>query len=289
MPYTTLIDADTVAAHLADPNWVIVDCRFTLTIPTAGENAWRETHVPGAHYAHLDRDLAQPKTATSGRHPLPDPAAFAAALGRWGIAPGKQVIVYDDSFGAMAARLWWMLRYWVGHAPVALLDGGWQKWKRDGHPLSAEVPAAGSTPYAFTPKTEHLIDAPRLAAALARREVCLIDARPERRFSGEDDPIDPVAGHIPGSANWPFEENLDIDGTLMTPAELAAAYGPIIGATPPAQVVHSCGSGVTACLNLLAMEHAGLAGARLYAGSWSDWITDPARPIETGPRHSPPA
>lgn len=288
MPYTTLVDAGTVAAHLADPDWVIVDCRFTLTVPAAGEAAWREAHVPGAHYAHLDRDLARPKTPTTGRHPLPDPVAFAAALGRWGVAPGRQVVVYDDSFGAMAARLWWMLRHWVGHDAVALLDGGWQKWKRDGHPVNATVPAPGSTAYAFTPRRAPLIDAPTLAAALARNEVRLIDARPERRFSGEDDPIDPVAGHIPGSANWPFEENLDIDGTLMSPAELAAAYGPLIGTTPPAQVVHSCGSGVTACLNLLAMEHAGLAGARLYAGSWSDWITDPARGVETGPRHSPP-
>jgi thiosulfate/3-mercaptopyruvate sulfurtransferase len=286
-PLSTVVNTQTLAAHIDDPRWVIVDCRFTLTAPAAGETAYAKEHLPGAHYAHLDRDLSQAKTSCTGRHPLPEPESFAATLGRWGIQPGVQVVVYDDSFGAIAARLWWMLRYWVGHDAVALLDGGLQKWKREARPVNGKVVSPHAGAYIFTPHRDGMVSAPDLAKALAHQDVCLIDARPERRFSGEDDPIDPVAGHIPGSLNWPFEENLDIDSTLMSPPDLTDAYRELIGAYRPEQVVHSCGSGVTACLNLLAMEHAGLEGSRLYAGSWSEWITDPARAVETGPRRGP--
>jgi thiosulfate/3-mercaptopyruvate sulfurtransferase len=281
MKFTTLVSTGQLAEHLNDPNWVVFDCRFTLTDTEAGRRAYAQGHIPGARYAHLDEDLSSPVTPTTGRHPLPDPASLADRLGRWGVGPDTQVVVYDDSFGAMAVRMWWLLR-WLGHDAVALLDGGHPKWAREKRPVTAELPAI--TPVVFTPRLhdEMWVDAAEVARATQAEDRLVIDARPDQRFSGESEPLDKVAGHIPGSINWPFEENLDMDGTLLPADELRSAYQVLLKDIPPEQVIHTCGSGVTACHNLLAMEVAGLSGAKLYPGSWSEWITDPSRPVAKG-------
>lgn len=278
---TTLVDTATLAAHLDDPHWVVVDCRFILTDPDAGRRSYAVGHIPGARYAHLDADLAGPITATSGRHPLPDPDTLARKLGAWGIGNDTQVVVYDDSFGSIAARLWWLLR-WLGHEQVALLDGGIPKWKREGRAITDQVVTV--TPTRFVPRVN---DALRVDAAMVERIRTqpgsrLIDVRAEERFSGEREMLDRVAGHVPGARNLPFDDNLDNPGTYLAPETLRALYADVLGDAAPADTVVMCGSGVTACHTLLALEHAGLSGARLYAGSWSEWIRDPARPVATG-------
>lgn len=277
----TLVDTATLAAHLDDPQWVIVDCRFTLTDVDAGGRAYAAGHIPGARYAHLDRDLSGPITARSGRHPLPDPAVLAQTLGRWGIDAARQVVVYDDSFGAIAARLWWLLR-WLGHDAVALLDGGLPKWRREKRPVTTAV--AAPAPATFRARVDNAmwLDSESLRAVLARGDYLLVDARSEERFLGDIEPLDKVAGHIPGAVNLPFEDNLDLGGEFLPGETLRSLYLTLVDALPPGHVVQMCGSGVTACHNLLAMEHAGLSGAKLYAGSWSEWITDPQRPVATG-------
>lgn len=281
MIHTTLIGTEEVAAHLDDPRWVIVDCRFTLSDPEAGRRAYAAGHLPGARYAHLDEDLSGPKTGRNGRHPLPEPARFAETLGRWGIDGGKQVVVYDDSFGSMAVRLWWMLR-WMGHDAVALLDGGLPKWQREGRPMTTEPPRV--TPTVFVPRVREdmRVDAATVLAASRRGDRLIVDARPEMRFSGEMEPIDPVAGHVPGAVNVPFEDNLDVGGTFLPAQELREHYERVLQGRSPEEVIVMCGSGVTACHDLLAMELAGLKGAKLYPGSWSEWIADPTRPVTTG-------
>lgn len=277
----TLVDTATLAAHLDDPHWVVVDCRFILTDPDAGRRSYAVGHIPGARYAHLDADLAGPITATSGRHPLPDPDTLARKLGAWGIGNDTQVVVYDDSFGSIAARLWWLLR-WLGHEQVALLDGGIPKWRREGRAITDQVVTV--TPTRFVPRVN---DALRVDAAVVERIGTqpgsrLIDVRAEERFSGEREMLDRVAGHVPGARNVPFDDNLDNPGTYLAPETLRALYADVLGNAAPADTVVMCGSGVTACHTLLALEHAGLSGARLYAGSWSEWIRDPARPVATG-------
>lgn len=281
MAYTTVVGTETLAEHLDDPNWVIVDCRFTLTDTEAGRRAYALGHLPGARYAHLDEDISAPKTGGNGRHPLPDPAVFARTLGRWGIAPGKQVVLYDDSFGAMAVRLWWMLR-WMGHDAVALMDGGLPKWQREKRPMTADAPIVSPTIFAAHVRDEMRVDADAVLAASKAGSELLLDARPEMRFLGEMEPIDPVAGHVPGAVNLPFDDNLDLGGTFLDADELRELYEGLLAGRKPEQVIHMCGSGVTACHNLLAMEIAGLPGAKLYPGSWSEWIADPSRPIATG-------
>jgi thiosulfate/3-mercaptopyruvate sulfurtransferase len=281
MSYTTVVSTDTLAAHLGDPGWVIVDCRFTLTDTEAGRRAYAAGHLPGARYAHLDEDLSAAKNGSNGRHPLPDSAVFAETLGRWGIDAGTQVVLYDDSFGAMAVRLWWMLR-WVGHDAVALMDGGLPKWQREKRPMTTDVPVV--TAATFVPKLREAmrVDANAVLAASQSGSELLLDARPEMRFLGEMEPIDPVAGHVPGAINVPFDDNLDLGGTFLDADELREMYEGLLDGRKPEQVIHMCGSGVTACHNLLAMEIAGLKGAKLYPGSWSEWIADPSRPIATG-------
>jgi thiosulfate/3-mercaptopyruvate sulfurtransferase len=283
MVFNTLIPTEQLAQHLDSPDWVIFDCRFTLTDPEAGRRAYASGHIPGARYAHLDADLSSPPTAVTGRHPLPDPQVLAEKLGAWGVGPHTQVVVYDDSFGSMAVRLWWLLR-WLGHDAVALLDGGLPKWQRQKHPVSGELPVIKPQQFAATPNRNIWVDVAEVEAARHDRSRLLVDARPEMRFTGEIEPLDKVAGHIPCSCNWSFEENLDMDGTLLPADELREAYDKLLGGRDPASVIHTCGSGVTACHNILAMEAAGLTGSRLYPGSWSEWITDPARPVETGER-----
>lgn len=279
--YRTLVDTHTLAQHLDDRRWVVVDCRFVLSDPEAGRRAYAAGHIPGARYAHLDEDLSAPTTPTSGRHPLPTPQALAERFSAWGIGADSQVVVYDDSFGAIAARLWWLLR-WLGHDAVALLDGGLPKWTREGYTLSPEPPQIERAKFTPRPKTDAHVDSTFVVQHHRDADFRLLDARAEERFLGDVEPLDKVAGHIPGARNLPYDDNLALSGEFLSPVELREVYAAKIGALAPSRVVHMCGSGVTACHNLLAMEHAGLSGARLYVGSWSEWITDPRRPIATG-------
>ena len=280
MNHDTLIDAATLHAHLDDPHWVVVDCRFSLMDTEAGRRAYQESHLPDARYAHLDEDLSSLITPITGRHPLPDPYQLARMLGEWGIGPGTQVVAYDDMGGMLAAaRLWWLLR-WLGHEAVAVLDGGFPAWQRAGLPLTAEAPAVQPMVFHDRPDDRLWLTTARVQALPA--EKVLLDARAAARFRGEMEQIDPVAGHIPGAVNLPTADNLTANGIFLSRAELRVRFAAVLGERPPTAVVHSCGSGVTACHNLLAMEAAGLRGSRLYAGSWSEWIRDPNRPIATG-------
>jgi thiosulfate/3-mercaptopyruvate sulfurtransferase len=281
MYINTLVSTEDLAAHLGDPHWIIVDCRFTLTDPDAGRQAYAKAHIPGARYVHLDDDLSAPITDASGRHPLPDPHTLGDRFSQWGIGVNRQVVVYDDSYGAMATRLWWMLR-WLGHPAVALLDGGYPKWMREKRPVNAEVPEPHKANCACLPEPSQVVTAEDVLRASRISDNLIIDARPDRRFSGEFEPFDPVAGHVPGAINWPFDENLDVDGTFLPPEALRENYQALLKGRPAWQVFHMCGSGVTACHNILAMEVAGLPGSRLYPGSWSEWITDPNRPVALG-------
>ncbi|HEY9097483.1 MAG TPA: sulfurtransferase [Thiobacillus sp.] len=279
----TVVSTELLATQLDNPSWVVIDCRFTLADTEAGRRAYAIGHIPGAHYAHLNDDMSSPVTPTSGRHPLPDLAAFCAKLGAWGITPESQVVVYDDSFGSMAVRLWWLLRG-LGHQHVALLDGGLPKWTREKHPLTDGMPNMTAQDYLY-PCPDHAnwgVDAATIDRIRLSTAHKLVDARPEQRFSGEREPLDSVAGHIPGAINWVFEENLDLDGTYLPADELRTSYTQLLNGVAAENVVHTCGSGVTACHNILAMEIAGLSGSQLYPGSWSEWIRDPQRPVATG-------
>jgi thiosulfate/3-mercaptopyruvate sulfurtransferase len=281
MYINTLVTTEDLARHLDDPDWIILDCRFSLNDPAAGRLSYLKNHIPGARYVHLDDDLASPISETSGRHPLPEATEFVEKLCHWGVGVNKQVVVYDDSFGAMAVRAWWLLR-WLGHPAVALLDGGYPKWTREKRPVTTVAPETVKGRCACLPEPSQIVTTQEVLATLDNTDALIIDARPERRFTGEYEPLDPIAGHIPGSINWSFEENLDIDGTYLPPEALRENYQALLKGRPAWKVIHSCGSGVTACHNLLAMEIAGLPGSRLYPGSWSEWIRDPARPIATG-------
>ncbi|HRH79907.1 MAG TPA: sulfurtransferase [Thiobacillaceae bacterium] len=282
MYINTIVSTEDLAAHLDDPNWIVFDCRFTLTDPEAGRQAYLKGHIPGARYAHLDEDLSAPVVeGQTGRHPLPDAKTLAAKLCAWGVGVNKQVVVYDDSFGAMAVRMWWLLR-WLGHPAVALLDGGYPRWVKQMRPVTADPPQPRKGNCACLPEPTLVESSAAVLRASEIGNAMIIDARPDRRFTGEFEPLDPVAGHVPGAINWPFDENLDIDGTFLPPEALRENYQALLKGRAPWQVIHMCGSGVTACHNLLAMEIAGLPGSRLYPGSWSEWITDPSRPVATG-------
>jgi thiosulfate/3-mercaptopyruvate sulfurtransferase len=278
---STIVSADTLAQHLTDPEWIIVDCRFRLSDPAAGRRAYDAGHIPRSRYADLDRDLSAPKTPATGRHPLPDARGLAKTLGAWGIDATKQVIAYDDAQGAIAARLWWLLR-WLGHERVAVLDGGLLSWNQRGGAMETATPRIEPAEFHARPDDSAWIGADFISQRLGRSDWLLLDARSEIRFEGEQEPFDPVKGHIPGAVNRPFEDNLDPAGRFLSPEKLRLAYSDLFRGSP-GDVVHMCGSGVTACHNLLAMEVAGLHGSRLYPGSWSEWIRDPRRPIVTGP------
>ncbi len=280
--YTTLVRPAEFAPHLDDPAWVLFDCRFTLTDPDAGRRAYARDHIPGARYAHLNDDLSSAVTPASGRHPLPDPDTLAAKLGDWGVNAATQVVVYDATFGSMAARLWWLLR-WLGHTRVALLDGGYPRWQREGFAVTSALPDV--TPSRFSARINDtlLANAARVDQIRNDANYRVLDARAEERFTGDVEPLDKVAGHIPGAVNLPWEDNLDFNGNYLDAESLRALYREKLQGVPPRQVVHMCGSGVTACHSMLAMEHAGLTGSRLYAGSWSEWITDPAHAVIKGP------
>jgi thiosulfate/3-mercaptopyruvate sulfurtransferase len=281
MVFTTLISSDELTPHLADPQWVIMDCRFVLAEPAAGERAYRQGHIPGARYAHLERDLSARVAVGSGRHPLPDKERLAATLGAWGISPASQVVVYDDAGGAMAARLWWLLR-WMGHSGVAVLDGGWGHWLQEGRAVSPALLPPAQAAFEVRPPLVEWVSSEALQDAMLHQTIQVLDARAAERFRGDVEPIDAVAGHVPGAMNRPLQCNLAADGRFLPAAELRRQFTALLGPIAPQQVVHMCGSGVTACHNLLAMEHAGLSGSRLYAGSWSEWIRDPSRPVAKG-------
>lgn len=274
----TLISPAELAAHLGRPDWVVIDCRYSLADPAAGEAAYARGHLPGARYAHLDRDLSAPPGPHTGRHPLPDPQRLAARLGRWGVDERTQVVVYDDAGGAFAGRLWWML-HWLGHPCAAVLDGGLQAWERAGGPLTDQVPSPEPRVFKARAEAGRWLSTEAVEEGLRRGAIRLLDARSPERYRGEAEPIDPVAGHIPGALNRPLQLNLGPDGRFLPPGELRRAYAELLAGTEPQAVVHMCGSGVSACHNLLAMEIAGLGGSRLYVGSWSEWIRDPARPV----------
>jgi len=281
MVYTTLITAEQLRALMASAApLVILDANFDLVDTAAGERSYREGHIPGARHVHLDSDLSGQKTGRNGRHPLPDREAFAARVGSWGIAPGTQVVVYDRQQAMFAARPWWLLR-WLGHAAVAVLDGGLAAWQSTGGTLeSGEATVRSQPPYPVGDSLASTLDADQLAARLG--QVRLIDARAPERFRGEVEPLDAQAGHIPGAVNRFFKDNIAADGRFKPPQQLRAEFEPLTAGRSPDAVVHQCGSGATACHNILAMEIAGLGASTLYPGSWSEWSADSSRPVAKG-------
>jgi thiosulfate/3-mercaptopyruvate sulfurtransferase len=283
MHFETLVDAETLHRRLAEHAPVLLDCRHDLADPQAGRRAFAQGHLPGARHVDLATDLSGPVTATSGRHPLPDRAALAVRLGALGVTAERQVICYDAGDGSFAARAWWLLR-WLGHDAVAVLDGGFAAWVAAGLPTAggAEPPAAtAGAPLAIRPPLVHSVDTDEVQRSLGSARRLLVDARAAERFRGEHEPIDPLAGHIPGAVNRPFKVNLNNDH--FKPAGLLAAeWQALLHGRPVDELIVYCGSGVTACHHLLALAHAGMPGARLYAGSWSAWCRDPARPVARG-------
>ena len=277
MSFTTLASVTDVAAHFDDPHWIVFDCRHDLADTETGRRAYAQSHIPGARFVHLDADLSGPKSGTNGRHPLPDPAQFCARLAALGMHKGQQAVAYDATGGFYAARLWWMLR-WVGHTRAAVLDGGWDAWRKNGLPVTAQLPAITSGAFNGA-ALNHTVDARFILDQIGQSQIKVIDARSPDRFRGENETLDPVGGHIPGAINRFFKDNLTPDGRFKPAAELKREFSAMLGALPPAQAVHQCGSGVTACHNLLAMEIAGLSGSKLYPGSWSEWCSDPQRPV----------
>lgn len=279
--YATLIGALELTQHLHDPDWVIFDCRFDLADPDFGFDAYSRGHLPGAFYLDLDDDLSGARTGSNGRHPLPDPAQLAARLAACGVGNQTQVVAYDDAGGMFAARLWWLLR-WIGHHRVAVLDGGIQAWGRAAQALTTEQPEVHANTYLLSLQPLR-VDADHVLAHLGKPDMLLIDARSPDRFRGENETLDPVGGHIPGAINRFFRDNLGSDGCFKQASVLREEYGTLLKGHDAHRVVMQCGSGVTACHNLLAMEAAGLPGAHLYAGSWSEWCANPKRPVATGP------
>ncbi len=279
--WTTLISAEALADTLDQDDLAIIDARFGLADPEQGERDYCAAHIPGAVYAHLDSDLSDHLRQGHGRHPLPRARDFTDRLGGWGIAPNQQVVVYDARDGAMAAaRVWHLLRL-LGHKRVAVLDGGFARWTTLGLPTTAEITQREPTCYSGEFDDSMLAQASELADSHAGQTPLLIDARAPERYRGEVEPIDRLAGHVPGAINHSYALNLQTDGRFRSADELAIAYRERLDGVEPERVVLMCGSGVTACHDLLAMEHAGLPGARLYADSWSGWISDPSRPIAT--------
>ena len=279
MAFRTLIDTENLAAHLADARWIVIDCRFQLSDPAWGEKEYRTSHIPGAVYAHLNDDLSAPLTGTNGRHPLPEPGALIQTLIRLGVQSGMQVVAYDADNGMFASRLWWLLK-WIGHDEAAVLDGGFRKWTAERRQVASGIDVRPAGLLTGTVRADMTADAGDVARIVGMRDRLLLDARAPERYRGDLEPIDRVPGHIPGAVNHFFQDNVDERGVFRSPAELRERLSRALGSTPPDHVVCYCGSGVTACQNLLAMEIAGLPGARLYGGSWSEWSSDPAKPVE---------
>lgn len=276
-----LISAEQLLAlQAAGTSAILIDAGFDLFNVEAGLQDWRAGHLPGSHYLHLDRDLAGAKTGRNGRHPLPEKAAFARTLGRFGVSPATPVVALDRQGGVYAARVWWMLR-WMGHAKVAVLDGGVAAWVAAGGSLVKQAAAPiAAEPYPDRVPLAQFVDAAGVSSTLGR--VPIIDARSPERYRGEVEPLDAKPGHIPGALNRFFKLNLNAEGRFKPPEALRAEFGALLNGQDPTEVVHQCGSGVTACHNMLAMECAGMAGSRLYPGSWSEWSADPQRPVALG-------
>ncbi len=283
MIYSTIISVPALISEFENPNLAIIDCRFSLTDTEAGRQNYLAAHIPGAVYAHLDEDLSSPViSGTTGRHPLPAIEKLAVKLGDWGIDSSSQVVAYDDAGGALAAsRLWWLLR-WLGHNAAAVLDGGWQAWLEAGETLHSGLEMRPAR--TFVPHIQNgiLIDADEILNRLGDSNFLLLDSRDEARYRGDEEPIDPVAGHIPTAHPSPHLNTLDQKGKFLPQEELRSQFTALLGEVSPGDTVFYCGSGVTAAQNVLAMAHAGMGIARLYAGSWSEWITDPLRPIAVG-------
>jgi len=279
MIYKTLISPAELLPHLEDPTWLVVDCRFDLDQPDSGDATYLKGHIPGALYVDLERDLSAPKTPSSGRHPLPSLEAMTALFSRIGVDVGTQVVAYDACGGAFAARFWWSLRY-MGHDAAAVLDGGIPAWSSRGLPLREGSESRPPVIFRPNPRSEMLVNATTVRSSLTQPDQLLLDARSPTRFRGEDDPRDPVAGRIPGAQNRFWQDNLEEDDRMRPSEVLKADFETALAGTTPENVIAYCGSGVTGCHNLLVMEHVGLSGARLYAGSWSEWITDPERPVK---------
>ena len=283
MSFTTLIGADELARHLAEPKWVVIDCRHDLANPDAGGAAYRDGHIPGALFAHLDHDLSNkrpgPNGEFRGRHPLPSSEVFCATLRAWGLENDTQVVAYDAQGGMYAARLWWMLR-WVGHEAVAVLDGGLPAWTVAGHGLSTVIREVAPGTISERKSLVKSVDAAAVLANIESKQFTLVDARAADRFRGENETIDPVGGHIPGAKNRFFKDNLQADGRFKDAETLHKELAAIVA--KPEESIMQCGSGVTACHNLLALEVAGMKGAALYPGSWSEWCSDESRPMAKG-------
>jgi thiosulfate/3-mercaptopyruvate sulfurtransferase len=279
--HTTLISTRELNDCLG--SFAIVDCRFDLARPNLGREAYALSHIPGAVYAHLDEDLSSPITPNTGRHPLPNPQKLAVLFGQWGISHDKQVVAYDADNGMFASRLWWLLR-WLGHRAVAVLNGGFKAWQAAGLPTTQDIPATSPVKFVGEVYDEMVVSTERVAELVKRDDWRVLDARAPERFRGDVEPIDTVAGHVPGARNHPFAWNMGSDGLLLASDELKRKLLDSLKTVPSDRSVMMCGSGVTACHNLLAMETAGLAGAKLYAGSWSEWIRDPKNPIAKGDR-----
>jgi thiosulfate/3-mercaptopyruvate sulfurtransferase len=279
--FNTIVSTDQLQSHLTHPDWVIVDVRFDLTNPALGRQAYEAAHIPGAVYMDLNDDLAGTPTGQNGRHPLPDVDVLVKTLGRLGIDERKQVIVYDGGSMMFVGRLWWMLR-WLGHDAVAILDGGYAAWEREGRAVSSARPQPRSTSFVPNLRPGLQVDTDTILCGLAQRAQLIVDARSPERFSGLTEPIDAIGGHIPGARNWPFAKNLTSEGKLVPTAQLRTQFEALLAGRAPTEVVHSCGSGVSALANMIAMEAAGLTGSRLYVGSWSKWSADPSRPVAQG-------
>jgi len=279
MAYTTLVSTEVLAARLADPSWAVVDCRFKLGDEVWGQREYLVRHIPGALYAHLEHDLSGPKTSRNGRHPLPEAEALRRTLGRLGIADGMQVVAYDQDTGMFAGRLWWLLR-WLGHDAVAVLDGGLARWLAEGRPTSSSEESRAAREFRGEARPEMTVGADDVESRIAQADWRLVDARAPERYRGDSEPLDRIAGHIPGAVNHFFQWNLDESGRFRPPEDLRERFRAAIGDVEAEQIVCYCGSGVTACHNLLALEHAGIRGAKLYPGSWSEWSSDPSRPVE---------
>ena len=280
-----LVSTADLAAHLGDPGWVVFDTRHDLMDVEKGRRLYAEGHIPGAYFLHVDEDLSGPKTGKNGRHPLPDLDEFAKRINQCGVKPETQVVMYDDVGGNFTVRLWWMLR-WLGHEKAALLDGGYPLWQKEGRPITKDVPPPRKGAFEPKPWLGSTVDLPFIERFREDPSIVLLEARAPERFKGITEPIDPVAGHIPAARNRFWQDNLLPDGRFKTAERLRDEWTRWLGGAPVAQSVHMCGSGVTACHNLFALELAGLGEARLYPGSWSEWCADPARPVATGPAQS---
>jgi thiosulfate/3-mercaptopyruvate sulfurtransferase len=281
MAYKTLIAPEELLPHLEDPTWLVVDCQYDLDDPEGGLAAYQKSHIPGAVFADLERDLSAPKTGSNGRHPLPTTKDLIAFFSNLGVDQGMQVVAYDEFGSAFAARLWWTLRY-LGHDSVAVLDGGLTAWTSRELPLREGVENRPAVSFLASRRQEMLVSAEEVVQAIDDANILLLDSRAPERFRGEEETRDPIAGRIPGARNRPWRANLTPEEIFRKAEDLKSDFEALLGNLPPDSVIAYCGSGVTGCHNLLAMEHAGLVGGRLYAGSWSEWIADPSRPIAVG-------